>query len=191
MAFTSQPLNNLKYTEHLTEMRQRWLTDTSISPAICLSEGGKQMGPSCMKKRALLISERRQRESEKEGWEIASSQFRFDEGHSVFSGWAVIYIMAKTSEATVKMCPDVQQSVQDILQWLREGYWFLDLWQNVKPVWLVAYIKVFTILYHCITIVLQGRGSENESHVRFVPTFAYQSISYMLFLQTCLCFLVL
>lgn len=105
MAFTSQPLNNLKYTEHLTEMRQRWLTDTSISPAICLSEGGKRMGPSCMKKRALLISERRQRESEKEGWEIASSQFRFDEGHSVFSGWAVIYIMAKTSEATVKNVP--------------------------------------------------------------------------------------
>lgn len=35
----SRPLNNLKYTEHLTEMRRRWLTDTSISPAICLREG--------------------------------------------------------------------------------------------------------------------------------------------------------
>lgn len=106
----SGPLNNLKYTEHLTEMRQRWLTDTSISPAICLSEGGKRMGPSCMKKRALLISERRQRESEKEGWEFASSQFWFDEGHSVFSGWTVIYVMVKTSEAyskNVPWCPTV------------------------------------------------------------------------------------
>lgn len=38
----NRPLNNLKYTEHLTEMRQRWLTDTSISPAICLTEGGER-----------------------------------------------------------------------------------------------------------------------------------------------------
>lgn len=39
----NRPLNNLKYTQHLTEMRRRWLTDTSISPAMCLTERGEQL----------------------------------------------------------------------------------------------------------------------------------------------------
>lgn len=52
----SRPLNNLQNTEDLT--------DTSISSAICLTEGrgGAAAAPSCMKKGALFISEGRQRE---------------------------------------------------------------------------------------------------------------------------------
>lgn len=42
------------------------LTDTSISPAIYLTEGQEQTCPSCMKKRAQLISEERQKDKEGE-----------------------------------------------------------------------------------------------------------------------------
>lgn len=72
-------------------MRRHWLTDTSISPAICLSDWGRGeiTSPSCMKKRAPLISEETQGEIKGEDAgcrgerEIASPQFRCDEGHSV------------------------------------------------------------------------------------------------------------
>lgn len=105
-------------------MRQRWLTDTSISPRYPSDWGrGAIPSPSCMQKRALLISEGRQREREKErkrgcrgGWggkksEIASSQFRFDEGHSVSSGWAGICVTLAwlgCQKCTVQICRDLK-----------------------------------------------------------------------------------
>lgn len=68
----SRPLNNLKYTEHLTEMRQRWLTDTSISPAICLTEGGKwsRVPHAWRREHCLLVRgdrKRKRREGEMKG----------------------------------------------------------------------------------------------------------------------------
>lgn len=66
-------------------MRRRWLTDTSISPCY-LSDGerGAIAGPSCMKKRALLISEGRHEEGGRKRV-TASSQSEPDEGHGAVS----------------------------------------------------------------------------------------------------------
>lgn len=122
----SRPLNNLKYTEHLTEMRQRWLTDTSISPAICLTEGGERLRVphAWRREHCLLVRGDREREG---GWgwgwrgerEIASSQFQFDEGHSVSSGWAEIYVTLaslRLQKRTVKMWRDLKSAARAILQ---------------------------------------------------------------------------
>lgn len=128
----SRPLNNLKYTEHLTEMRQRWLTDTSISPAICLTEGGERsrVPHAWRREHRLLVRGDIDRDKGGEKWdwrrerEIASSQFRFDEGHSVSSGWAQIYVTLawlRLQKHKLKMCCDFKWSAHAIPHWYRAG----------------------------------------------------------------------
>lgn len=128
----SRPLNNLRYTEHLTEMRQHWLTDTSISLAIYLTEEGKRSRVSHAWRREHCLLVRGDREWARgggwRGWrgdgEIASSQFRFDEGHSVFLGWAEIYVMLswlRLQKRSVKMCRDFKWSAHAILLWYRDS----------------------------------------------------------------------
>lgn len=111
-------------------MRQRWLTDTSISPAICLTEGGERSRvPHAWRREHRLLVRgdiERDKGGEKWGWrgerEIASSQFRFDEGHSVSSGWAQIYVTLawlRLQEDKPKIRCDFKWSAHAIPQWYR------------------------------------------------------------------------
>lgn len=193
-------------------MRQRWLTDTSISPAICLTEGGERLRVphAWRREHCLLVRGDRERGGGvgRGGWrgerEIASSQFQFDEGHSVSSGWAEIYVTLawlRLQKRTVKMCRDLKSSAHAILQLHRAGLPllmgpYIPFWWKTNPVLcqqqpifvvdlhielLPIYEKVFNNFRDCTKIIKGGRGIRKYFIHLFILFFVSPNLYFLYF----------
>lgn len=139
-------------------MRRRWLTDTSISPCY-LSDGerGAIVGPSCMTKRALLISEERHEEGGRKRV-TAPSQSEPDEGHGAVSqdeqkpmSWNCLH-MQFTS--TVSRFPSFIMSAAD-------DFYMLRYYHTHTPKWVCAHLHKFhKVFFRLREVIMSGLGGQ-------------------------------